>query len=169
MRKLALGPLLVLALACSDSSVLQPDDDFSISAAAAPRMVLTWQETLDLGDWGEQSLTPGGVLQLRNFDFGYSVAGDLVGYNHVMGRAMIDTKTGQGNGSGPAHLDLTSPGVGTLECTWHSKIYDYPVILQYGEGSCEGTGYYEGWKMKFTGSNENNPGLAIYDYTAEVR
>ncbi len=168
MRKLALLPVLVFAVACSDSTVVRPDV-LSISAARAPRMVLTWQETLDLGDWGEQRLTPGGVLQLRNFDFGYLVAGDLSGYSHVYGRAMIDTKTGRGNGSGPAHYDLTVPGVGTLECRWHSKIYNYPVIVQYGEASCEGTGYYEGWKLTVTTNNANNPGLPIYDYIAEVR
>jgi hypothetical protein len=82
---------------------------------------------------------------------------------------MIDTRTGKGEASGSSHYDLTGPGVGTLECTWQSKLYDFPVVVQYGQSSCKGTGYFEGWKVKGTTNNESNPGGSIYDATAEVR
>jgi hypothetical protein len=45
----------------------------------------------------------------------------------------------------------------------------FPVFVQYGQYTCIGTGYYEGWNVKVTGTNESNPGIGIYTQTAEVR
>ena len=56
-----------------------------------------------------------------------------------------------------------------LECNWHSKLYDFPVFVQYGEFSCTGTGYFENWKVKGASNNEANPGVGIYAVTAEMR
>jgi len=169
MRKALLYPILTLALACNDATVFQPDEDLTFSAASAPWLVLTWQETFDQPYAGESWVTESGILQMRSIDNGFSVTGELVGYAHVYGRVMIDTRTGNGNGSGSAHYDLTEPGVGTLECTWNSKLYEFPVFVQYGQSFCKGTGHFEGWKVKGTTTNETNPGIGVYDVTAEVR
>ena len=168
MRRLLYLPVLVFALACNDSAVFQPSENPTFSAASAPWAVLTWQETFDQQYAGEVSVTPSGILQMKNIDNGFFVTGELVGYANVYGRAVIDTRTGLGNGSGSAHYDLTVPGVGTLECQWHSKIYDFPVFTQYGESSCKGTGYFEGWKVKARTNNETT-GVGIYDVTGEIR
>jgi len=176
MRKLLFLPVLALMLACSDAAVFQPDesavvqrDDLAPAAAVTQRMTFAWQETFDQQYAGETSVTPSGILHMKNIDNGFFAAGDLVGYAHVYGRAMIDTRTGLGNGSGTAHYDLTEPGVGTLDCNWHSKLYEFPVFVQYGESNCTGTGYFEGWKMKAMTTNESNPGVGIYSVTAEMR
>ncbi len=159
-----------VAVSCNDATVFQPDEDATFSSASAPLMVLSWQETFDQQYAGEVGVTPSGIMHMEGIDNGFVATGDLEGYVHFYGRAMIDTRTGIGNGSGSAHYDLTKPGVGTLECQWHSKLYDFPdPFVQYAQISCKGTGYFEGWKVKMTGNNENNPGLGIYDVTGEFR
>ena len=168
MRWLALVSLLALA-ACSDAGVMEPESEATFSAASAPWLVLTWQETFDQPFAGESTVTPSGILHMKNIDNGFFVSGDLVGYVHAYGRAMIDLGTGRGNGSGTSVYQLTEPGIGTLECNWHSKIAGFPVFVQHGEFTCGGTGYFEGWKVKISGNNVNNPGIGIYDAIGEVR
>jgi hypothetical protein len=106
---------------------------------------------------------------MKNIDNGFFVTGGIEGYVHVYGRARIDLRTGLGNASGTAVYELTAPGVGTLECNWHSKLYEFPVFLQYGQSTCTGTGYFQGWKLKAKTSNESNPGVGIYSVMGEVR
>ena len=169
MRMLFLIPLLALALACAESPVLEPDADATFSSASQPALVLTWLETFDQQYAGDVRSTPSGILQMRDIDNGFSVTGDLVGYVHVYGRAMIDLRTGIGNGSGSMRYDLTEPGVGSLDCDWSSKITGFPVFEQEAHATCLGSGYFEGWKVKTTGDNFINPGVGIYAYIGEVR
>ena len=168
MRKFVI-PLLAFAMACSDASVVEPKAEALFSPASAPWLVLTWQETFDQSYAGETMVTPSQVLQMRDIDNGFFVTGGVVGYGHVYGRAALNLRTGEGNGSGTAVYQLTEPGVGTLECNWHSAIHGFPVFVQYGQYTCKGTGFYEGWKVKVTGNNESNPGVGIYTQTAEIR
>ncbi len=109
-------------------------------------------------------------MHLSDVDNGFFVTGDVVGYSHAYGRARIDTRTGEGNGSGTLHYDLTEPGVGTLECNWHSKIHSFPgPFVQNSEMVCHGTGHFDGWLVKARGNNEANPGVGVYTATAEVK
>jgi hypothetical protein len=169
MRKLLLIPMLALVLACEDAAVYQPDADPLFAPASRPLMVLTWQQMPDQYFSGKTWLTPSGIIQIRNAHSGAWVTGDVEGYAHVYGQGHIDTRTGRGEGSGHSVFELTSPGVGTLECTWTNTTYDWPVLRQYSKFTCQGTGYYEGWKVKAEGTNEANPGSGPYTITAEVR
>ena len=169
MRKLLLLPILALALACEEAPNHQADADPLFAPASRQLMVLNAVETFDQPYTGDITVTPSGILHMRNIHNGFVVSGDLEGYNHVYGQAMIDTRTGRGEASGTSLYELTSPGVGTLECTWKSKLYDYPVFLQYAKYTCNGTGYFEGMKVKIYGNNDANPGVGIYAGLVEVR
>jgi len=170
---LAATSLVFLTLACDGQPVepetsTQPNVDPSFGATST--LTLDWQETFDQPYAGSSRVTPSGILHLSEVDNGFFVTGDVVGYSHAYGGARVDTRTGQGNGSGTLHYDLTEPGVGALDCTWHSKLYNFPgPFVQYSEMVCHGSGYFDGWKMKVSGNNEANPGVGIYTATAEVK
>ena len=170
-RSLILGlvPVLAFAVSCDDAAVLEPEADPLFAPASRPLMVLTWQITFDRYYSGESFITPSGSLQARDVDSGYVVTGDLEGYVHMVGNGMLDLRTGHGNSSGTAVYELTTPGVGTLECVWHVKRYDLPLFRTYSDLTCSGTGYYEGWKVKAEGTNEANPGSGPAIIPAEVR
>ena len=168
MRKLFLLPILALALACDDAAVLEPEADPLFAPASRPLMVLTVYETFDQPYSGETSVTPSGIIQMRDIHNGFNVFGDLVGYSHYFGLARIDTRSGKGGASGTALYELTSPGVGTLECTWASEISGFPAApVQISHGTCSGTGYYDDWKAKYEGYMD--PATGMVTGTFEVR
>jgi len=171
MKRLALLPLLMFAFACSDSTLLQPEEDLTIAAAArAARTVLTWQEAFDQSYAGDNFTTQSGVLHLWGIDNGFFVTGDLEGYSHVYGRCEIDLNSGKGGCSLTISYAITeylSQSVdGGFECVGHSKIKGFPAALvQNGYFNCKGTGDFAGLNMKATGTNENLPN---YVMTGEI-
>ena len=58
-------------------------------------MILNSVETFDQPYAGDVSVTPSGILHMRNIHNGFVVTGDMEGYNHIYGQAMIDTRTGR--------------------------------------------------------------------------
>ncbi len=163
MRRLALVPLVMLAFACNDSTLVQPDA-LMLAAPQAGRTVYEF-DLIDVGpnDWGTLRETPSGILHLWGYHFIYEAEGELEGFQHVYGRGRIDTNTGKGNASGTQLFELTKPGVGTFECRWHSQI---DGDAQHGWFySCKGTGEFEGMKMK--GESVTEDGL-IFASTAEI-
>ena len=173
MRGLALLPLIMLMFACGDSTLVQPEDDLTIAAAArAGRTVLTWQEAFDQSwDAGESFATPSGVLHMWGIDNGFFVTGDLEGYSHVYGRCQINLNSGKGACTLTASYAITeylSQSVdGGFECVGTSKLEDFPVFTQYGRQECKGTGDFEGLRVKAETYNPI-PGGTTYATTAEI-
>ena len=172
MRRLALLPLLMFAFACNNSTPVQPDADLMLAATQAGRMVYDVEYLGDDpgSDWGNSRITPSNVLFITDFDFGYFVVGDLVGYqNLVGGSCKINLKNGKGTCNALAYYDFDSPYDGTFECRMHGSIENYPEHLQYAKiFSCKGTGDFEGKNMHGTVNNEANPGVGDFVGTLEI-
>ena len=186
MKKLNVLPFLLFALACGDSTLVEPpaetELDLVVTADRAVRTEYTFQANRD---WscGEAEgclpatvrYTPSGVGFFNDFRALFVVTGGLVGDLWVMADIKINLNNGKGTASGTAFFDLTEPGVGTFECQVHADYEGYNAAssFRYVEharySSCEGTGDFEGKKMKAWLNNEANPGLAIVDGVAEIR
>jgi hypothetical protein len=172
MRRLIFLPLLVFAVACNDSTLVQPENDLTIAAdARAARTVVTWQEVFDQSYAGESFTTPSGVLHMWGIENGFNLTGDLEGYSLVYGRCQINLNSGEG-GCGSITISyaideyLSAPVDGGFECAGHTEIEGFPAALvQRGYFDCKGTGYFEGLHMKAQGTNENLP---AYQMTGEI-
>jgi len=162
----------MLVFSCGDSTLVQPEDDLTIAAAArASRTVLNWQESFDhQEDAGDSFVTESGVLHMWGIHNVFEVAGDVNGYAHVYGRCTINLSNGKGTCSIKAVYDIAGSGLtgsGTFECAGDSKLEDFPVFVQHGYGNCKGTGDYAGLHMKYHTYNPI-PGGTTYDTTAEI-
>jgi hypothetical protein len=164
-------PIVAVALACSDSTILQPDprlgaDVVSTGIAVSFRLL----EDPANDDWGTQWVTPGGILQVRGADFGYLVVGDLVGQQRTRGDELVlNLNNGKGTAAGTMLFVLTAPGAGTFECRFHGSIENFPLHIQRGVFyDCKGSGYYADLRMKGSYNNESNPGVGDFDATAEI-
>jgi hypothetical protein len=185
MRKVLFPLLLLAALACTDSSVLEPPVQQEMSLEVAASSVLRTEYSFQASrDWscgieegclpGTERYTPSGVAFFEDFKALFEVEGDLVGDLWVMGRVKINLNNGKGVATAAVQFDLVEPGVGTFRCQAHADYEGYnPPLFAYVEhgrySSCEGTGDFEGKKMKAWLDNEANPGLAIVDGVAEIR
>lgn len=178
MRGQYLLPVLLVGAACADHDILQPVDapfsDVAAAAVANPaqggweiQFTTAFSGVINLGDTRLASHNLLGKDALNAF----AVTGDLTGTWYYGGQFHVNLKTGKGVGiSHVNRLDITSPGTGSFVCQSHNWISDYlTAIVQYvNVYSCEGSGDYEGKKMKATGSNEANPGLFIYHFTGVI-
>ncbi len=191
--KRTLLPLLLFALACGDGNLLQPDQNMGITPHGPPTVLAAdhhavekWTFQTDvtfvgpvIGDLTPH-VTPSGVIHA-----GYTVnhfrmdSEDIVGDWYFKGKYHINMENGKGRSIGGTILgEITWSKigkVGTFECVGAYKIENYPdpaAFIQYGNVSgCQGTGDFEGMKMKGYLTNEANPGLGfatIYDFTGEI-
>lgn len=173
MRKLLPLPLLFLVAACADSTVLQPAQAVPDGLMAMSQSVTPahggWEFTADANyvgsptDGGVLRFTPGGILHWTDIANAYQLTGDLEGTWTSFGKAHINLKTGKGPTPGWFLFDLTKPGTGTFECQSSGMVQDYPsdhFTLGGKIYSCDGTGYFEGKKLKATWFN--TPGTVVY-------
>lgn len=185
MHKVLFPLLFVVALACTDSSLLEPPVEpemaLEVAASSSLRTEYSFQASRDwscgVGEGclpGTERYTPSGVAFFEDFKILFEVEGDLVGDLWVMGGVKINLNDGKGVATATVLFDLIEPGVGTFLCQAHADYVGYnPPLFAYVEharySSCEGTGDFDGKKMKAWLNNEANPGLAIADGVAEIR
>lgn len=172
MRKLLPLPLLFLVVACGDSAILQPTqavpEGLGVTSEPATPAQGGWEFTADATYLGSPSdatirFTPGGVLHWTDIANMYQLTGDLEGTWTSFGGTHIVLKTGKGPAPGWFLFDLTKPGTGTFECQSSGMLRDYPsdhFTLVGKIYSCDGTGDFEGKKLKATWSN--TPGTVLY-------
>lgn len=182
MRKLVLLPVLTLALACSDTTFVEPpiEPEPGPSVVAAKVMTMAYNFEADIF-WfcdaelgcGTDRVTPSGVAHGKGLEIGLISTGELVGELWVTADYNINMVNGTGIANASAVLNLTSPGIGSFECKGHAEFEGYsPPDFAYVEhlrySGCKGSGDFEGKKMKFWADNAG-PGSTHYVGVAEIR
>ena len=167
-----------LIAACTDALTPRPADELLAPAQLELALangqkwhfeaVLTFIGTVEPGD---VRVTPSGIIFGTDLINAFEMTGDLEGVWYFIGKFRANPRDGRGRSIAmPVLLELTSPGIGTFECSATGKIEGFPLeIIQYGnQTGCHGTGDFEGMKMRARFTNEANPGIATYELIGEM-
>jgi hypothetical protein len=181
MKRLAILITPFLFLACTDDGIVQPataPDDL-MAAASTPSnpaqggwefaVVATNTQTLSFG----KNFFAAHNWHIFELADEFQLTGDMEGWLYQTGDWHVNLKAERGTAIEFENLFvITSPGTGTFECQGSSTLVDYPgPWVRSGKlYSCEGTGDYEGMKMKARFTNEANPGVqpTIYVITGVI-
>lgn len=149
MRKLILFPVFMLALACNDGTLVQPEDNPTVAAAAAAAKTRPFSTTLTwLGPVGPAEFRQTGNVARQCGGNRYGHSGDLVGTAIHTGCTAVNSLTGKGTGEGELTIDLTEawgdPVVGGFEGEWLAWIDGTVWRVKWW---CKGYGDFEGMKL----------------------
>lgn len=184
MRSPFLIPFLALALACTDTTLIEPPTgpelDPVVAADKAGRTQYVVQFMADFecdqcSPW-EERVTPSMLYHTGNGTNGFFVTGELEGYALISGgtnAGNVNFRTGKGIGSGTLHVDLTQPAEGAFDCHWHATWEGYMppdwIYVEYGKWfNCKGFGAFEGKQMTLWNDNAANPGWPYNEGIAEI-
>jgi hypothetical protein len=175
MRALALVALLVFAVACQDTTSLEPSTGDAETIVAAEKAINPrWEVEFTLSysrtvDPGEAVLNAGGILHTKELVNEFNLTGvmrrgaeegEVLGLQYFIGQSVINTNKGKGNSRArPARFVISeSPlGAGTWECKGTFKIEPSSGGGFYQSGQiagCHGTEAFEGMRMKLYGTNK---------------
>lgn len=181
MRTLVYLSALALVSACSDSGILEPAADATLSpvVALAPQEgvngameftgTLTLNQTVNMGDL---RVTPSGVWHGTGLVNEFVMEGDLEGFWYFQGKYQVNTSNGKGRSiANPALVVVTGSTwglTGSFECNFSAKIEAFGAAqLQYGNMTgCPGTGDFEG--MKMNGRFAQRPGETVFDFRGVI-
>jgi hypothetical protein len=134
-----------------------------------------------VGSFAEVRTSEGGVSVYTGYVNRFEMTGDLVGYWEFQGDVHIDGKSGKGRSvAHPAVFEIESSEMGksgTFECAASFKIEGFSVVNWPGDNflqegnlrGCEGTGGFEGMRLRAYSSNAAYLGTWTHDMWGEIR